>query len=68
LQLVYQLTPPAPLYIQQMFQIWYIVSNFMNSTYCSVTFFVHFFCNSQFRKYFKSMFSFWRNNKFCSVE
>jgi hypothetical protein len=56
LQLVYQLTPPAPLYIQQMFQIWYIVSNFMNSTYCSVTFFVHFFCNSQFRKYFKSMF------------
>ena len=55
-QLVYLLTPPAPLHIQQIFQIWYIFTQFMNSTYCSVTFFVHFFCNSQFRKYFKSMF------------
>jgi hypothetical protein len=55
-QLVYQLTPPQPLYIQQRFQIAYVLSVFLNSIYCAVTFFVHYFCNSQFRKYFKSMF------------
>ncbi len=57
-QLVYQLIPPAPLYIQQKFQIAYVISVFLNSIYCSVTFLVHYFCNSQFRKYFKSMFGF----------
>ena len=54
-QLVYQLSPPAPLNIIQIFQSWYTLSQFLNSTYCSVTFFIHYCCNKQFRKYFKSM-------------
>ena len=55
LQLVYQVSPPGSLYIQQIIQIWYSLSQFINATYCSVTFFVHIFCNKKFRKYFISM-------------